>query len=252
MNPYIKQKFDLNEIVIIRSIKPSLVAFNNKRGFIVGKLSPDDYQQGDSTDIFYGVRIEGIREGYFISEDDLEATGNFFDNNTNWNFYSDVPQRTYKINYKEGDCFGFPLLGCSGFSCGVIARMDHKGTVLGYFFPKKYDRLTDITIDKTFCPQSAMYIHMFIDLSLVSKRWKIIGTIEPWNRNDWSIPVFGFVEPIKGTWGELRFYDDNLTVTRTKRITTSEIEQIPFEDGIAGDAYIEGKIALMLKSVYKE
>jgi hypothetical protein len=78
-NPYLNQKFDFKEIVTIHSTNPRLITFNNKRGYITGKLSPDDYQPGDSKDIVYAVRIEGVRNGWCIAEEDLESTGLFFD-----------------------------------------------------------------------------------------------------------------------------------------------------------------------------
>lgn len=76
-NPYLNQKYDFYEIVIIQSMKPSLLHLNGRRGYIKGKLSPDDYAPGDSAEISYGVRVEGIREGWFIAEGDLKHTGEF-------------------------------------------------------------------------------------------------------------------------------------------------------------------------------
>jgi hypothetical protein len=79
-NPYLNQKFDFNEIVVIHSTNQRLITFNNKRGYVVGKLSPDDYQLGDSRDIVYSIRIEGVRECWCIAEEDIESTGLFMNN----------------------------------------------------------------------------------------------------------------------------------------------------------------------------
>jgi hypothetical protein len=89
-NPYLKQKFGFNEIVTIHSTDPQLTTFNNKRGFIVGKLSPNDYQSGDSKNIVYTVRIEGVRECWCIAEESLESTGLFFNDIVaeHWDFVS--------------------------------------------------------------------------------------------------------------------------------------------------------------------
>lgn len=81
-NPYLHQKYSFYEIVIINSQKEKLSQYNGKRGFIAGKLYPDDYKPGDSKTISYGVRIEGVRNGWDIDEADLEYTGEFVDPNS--------------------------------------------------------------------------------------------------------------------------------------------------------------------------
>ena len=79
-NPYLHQKYSFYEIVIIRSQKERLSQYNGKRGFIAGKLHPDDYTPGfDSKTISYAVRIEGVLHGWCVDEDELEYTGEFVD-----------------------------------------------------------------------------------------------------------------------------------------------------------------------------
>lgn len=76
-NPYLNQKYDFYEIVIVRSHKSEYKKINGLRGYIDGKLSPDDYEPGDSPHISYGVCLENVRNGWCIPEEDLESTGEF-------------------------------------------------------------------------------------------------------------------------------------------------------------------------------
>jgi hypothetical protein len=43
-----------------------------------------------------------------------------------------------KINYREGDWFAVPLRD-GGYAVGLVARMDNRGGVLGYFFGPRRD-----------------------------------------------------------------------------------------------------------------
>jgi hypothetical protein len=43
-----------------------------------------------------------------------------------------------KLPDSEGDGFAVPLRD-GGYAIGVVARMDRKGSVLGYFFGPRYD-----------------------------------------------------------------------------------------------------------------
>lgn len=44
-----------------------------------------------------------------------------------------------KLPYSEGDVFAVALRD-GGYGTGVVARMDGKGSVLGYFFGRRYDK----------------------------------------------------------------------------------------------------------------
>lgn len=81
-DPYADQKYSFYEIVIIDSKKEHLSQYNGRRGFIEGKLDPSDYRPGDDKTISYGVRIDGVREGWDIDECDLKPTGEFVDPNS--------------------------------------------------------------------------------------------------------------------------------------------------------------------------
>jgi hypothetical protein len=93
-NPYKNQRFDYMEVVIIHSLKTNLVKWNGRRGFIVSKLVPQDYRPGDSREITYGVKIEGVIHTYSIAECDLESMGLYFTDEIaeDWNFGNHCPE----------------------------------------------------------------------------------------------------------------------------------------------------------------
>jgi len=71
----IKSKFDFYDIVKIVSNKKSLSEVNGKRGIITGKAQDEE----DPSIFSYGVTIlddQGeVGDGWFIFEEDLQATG---------------------------------------------------------------------------------------------------------------------------------------------------------------------------------
>ncbi len=83
INPYKNQKYRFDEIVIVHSENPSLCHLNGLEGYINSKISPEDYTPGDAPTIVYGVRFEGMRDGWCIPEDDLLYTGKFINPDKN-------------------------------------------------------------------------------------------------------------------------------------------------------------------------
>ena len=150
-----------------------------------------------------------------------------------------MAKKRYKINYSEGDCFAVPLCD-GGFALGVVARLDKKKGVLGYFFAPKYASVDEIVITPDIIPEKTIHVKNFGDLGLVTCEWKIIGKINPWIREDWQIPVYSFTEPLLLNWGELRYYTEKQLCVCSfhKRVSIEEANNYP-KDSFAGSGAIE-------------
>lgn len=95
-----------------------------------------------------------------------------------------------KTIIKEGLIYKIPLIGC-GYALGVVARSSTAtGTVLSYFFGPRltdmeiYDRIKNIT------PETAIAIARHSSFALQRGQWPIIGEMENWERERWTIPLF--------------------------------------------------------------
>lgn len=73
-----KSKFDFYEIVKIKTIDPQKSEVNGKKGYVAAKAVSDirDHNPGSWT---YAVSLFDIKYAWSFSENELEATGNFFD-----------------------------------------------------------------------------------------------------------------------------------------------------------------------------
>lgn len=156
-------------------------------------------------------------------------------------------RKRYKIYYSEGDCFAVPLLD-GGFARGVVARMDRKGGVLGYFYGPKFMTLDNVHIDSDIVPDQAIEVRLFGDLGLVTDEWKVIGKLVPWIRENWPIPIYGFVEPLLKKWGELRYISEKtllLSLAFKVRVSVEEASKYP-ASGLSNAKAIESRLTKLL------
>ncbi len=150
-----------------------------------------------------------------------------------------------KINYSEGDCFSIPLRG-EGFARGVIARMNGRGTVFGYFFGPKIADLADVCVGDL-CPEQAIFSGQFGDLGLLNGEWTVIGRVPDWSREKWRFPSFLRFDEGSPT-GFLSTYDeDSLQCINEQKIKLSEIDVRDYpEDSLMGYGFVEIKLAKLL------
>ena len=94
-----------------------------------------------------------------------------------------------KINYNEGTCFLVPLRN-KGFARGIVARMDGKGQIFGYFFGPKIESFDNVNNFENLNYKDSVLVGMFGDLGLLNKEWKILDTLPNWNKDDWPMPQF--------------------------------------------------------------
>jgi hypothetical protein len=112
-----------------------------------------------------------------------------------------------KLPYSEGTVFVLPLRK-GGFARGVVARMDGKGGILGYFYGPKYQSIGEANQIKDISPLNTIFRGIFGDPGLINGEWTIIGQIENWNREKWPMPLFIRTDELsKKAW--LSEYDEN-------------------------------------------
>lgn len=116
-----------------------------------------------------------------------------------------------KIEYREGSIFSVPLRS-EGFAIGVIARIssDNSGGLLGYFYGPKLNFLPSKDFPVSLKPKESLRILRFGDLSLINGEWKIIGSIDNWNRKDWPMPDFVRKDEISKKAWRVKFSDDDV------------------------------------------
>jgi hypothetical protein len=139
-----------------------------------------------------------------------------------------------KLNYTEGTCFLVPLRK-GGYARGVVARLNGKGVVFGYFFGPKLEKTENGVVDATLNAQNAIFIGQFGHLGFLKGEWPIIGKIEPWIRADWPLPPL-FRADERAQVGFISYYDeDSLRCLREQKIKLGEVDTSKFpEDSLLG------------------
>lgn len=155
-----------------------------------------------------------------------------------------MPNR--KLTYGEGDWFGVPLRE-GGFALGVVARMDGRGAVVGYFFGPPVEELPDVHDLDRRRPRDALTIRQFGDLRLLKGQWPVIGKSRGWSRDLWPLPAFGRVDELGGRAWRVEYSDDDLNRPASETpIPLDEAEALP-RNGILGAAAVEMVLASLLK-----
>ncbi|WP_081752729.1 immunity 26/phosphotriesterase HocA family protein [Kallotenue papyrolyticum] len=152
-----------------------------------------------------------------------------------------MPRR--KLPYQEGDWFAVPLR-TGGYALGLIARVDGKGGVLGYFFGPRYHQLPSKDQASKLAPADAILIRRFGDLGLLQGEWPIIYRPEQWDRRDWPVPPFSRIAMDK-SWAIKVVYSDDLSLLSEAPITVEEAQELP-EDGLSGYGALEIRLTKLL------
>ena len=149
-----------------------------------------------------------------------------------------------KISYANGDVFVIPLRG-GGFGRGVVARMDGKGTVFGYFFGPRLSSVKAASTFRLAC-EASVCCAVFGDLGLLNGEWQVVGRLQDWQEEDWPLPPFGYQDDGSGRC-YLRYYDDTrLTFLREEESDTGTIRGYP-RDGCAGYGAVEIRLTELLR-----
>lgn len=147
----------------------------------------------------------------------------------------------------EGDWFGVPLPS-GKYAVGLAARVSARGYILGYFFGpalKHLPSLDDLALRKA---EDAVYLCRFSDLGLKEHGWPVIGHQNPWQRELWPMPAFGFVLAEIGL-ACIRYYahDDpsSFVLDREIQCSPAEAATLP-EDGWEGHEFVIQKLERLL------
>ena len=150
-----------------------------------------------------------------------------------------------KLPYKEGDWFAVPLRS-TGYAIGLIARTNCKGIGIGYFFGPKSDSVPSLGLANAKAPSDALLVAKFGDLGLLEGRWKVLGRLQSWKRQDWPIPVFVRTDLISGVYHKVVYSEDNLlTEIELLPCSAKEASELP-KDGTSGDGAVELKLTKLL------
>lgn len=151
-----------------------------------------------------------------------------------------------QAKYQEGDWFAVPLEQ-GGYSLGVIARASKSGTVLGYFFGPR--SLTLPTQENTIHRKAddAILIRMFGDIGIIRGEWPILFPSLSWQRDEWPLPSFGYIDRASKESAFLREYDEhdlNRMVSDTP-ISQEMARALP-EDGLSGHIALIVRLSKLL------
>jgi hypothetical protein len=133
-----------------------------------------------------------------------------------------------KINYKEGSCIAIPLRE-GGFARGIVARMDGKGGILGYFFGPKSLSLEDIEDCSNLKCQDAILTGKFGDPGLLNGEWTVIGEIQNWDKTEWPMPAFIRIDEFENrAW--LSYYDEyDFSFIKEKEVPSDLKDSYPYD-----------------------
>ena len=147
---------------------------------------------------------------------------------------------TTKIRYKEGDVFRIEVTHTEA-AFGVVCRVGRKGRniFLAYFYEHFPDgRSGTHPIDVMRC----------YDKHLTSGRWKIVGSIQPWDRDAWPTPRFWWQMPPSTTIALIELDDEDPSVQTSSRFVTEAPPDAFAGGAVTGGDVVEEKLRRKLQA----
>lgn len=102
------------------------------------------------------------------------------------------PRRSARnlIEYEEGAIFALPLTR-GGFGVGVVARAPPVRKIfLGYLFGPKRTSIPATEDVADLQAKDAVMVIRIGDLHLIDGSWPLLGKLDDWVREQWSVPAF--------------------------------------------------------------
>jgi hypothetical protein len=150
-----------------------------------------------------------------------------------------------KLPYSEGDWFAIPL-GSRGFGLGVVARMNGRGVVFGYFFGPRRDTLPALDDTEQLTCEQAVLARQFGDPGLLQGEWPLLGRSKNWQRDQWPMPAFGRIAVDRSRALRVEYSETDINeVVREIPITVEEALMLP-EDGLSGSGALEIRLSQLL------
>jgi hypothetical protein len=134
-----------------------------------------------------------------------------------------------------------------GFSIGVVARCDKRGTILGYFFGPKRLRPPGQEEITRLDPHSAVFIGLLGDLGFLKGEWKVHGSIQNWNRKKWPLPRFLRKHSLIDLTELITYSDETLQEIASTSTDAKNADRYP-EDGLFGYGAVEIRLTKLLDS----
>lgn len=153
--------------------------------------------------------------------------------------------RRKKINYEVGSVFVIPLNDARS-ALGIVARMDGRGIILGYFFDGEASGVCSLDAIRDKKPENAILIGRFGDLGLLTGQWEILGKHPEWRREEWPVPRFVRTDCLTGERRLISYSEDTLDEYREEKIRGErDTCQYP-EDGVFGYIAVEIRLRQIL------
>ena len=151
-----------------------------------------------------------------------------------------------KINYSEGDIISIPLTDNSGRAArGVVARMDGKGRIFGYFFPPSDDG----GISEGLAQDKAILVGKFGDRGLtIEGTWKVVGKVEPWSRDEWPFPKHLLrVDEIDKVAYLTEYDPETLQMGKEQKFDLNDIDPKEYyKDSLMGAGFVEERLTQLV------
>jgi hypothetical protein len=107
------------------------------------------------------------------------------------------PEPGRRAGFGEGDWFAVPM-GRDRYAVGVIARRQQRGrgAIVGYFFAPFESPQPAIDTIRELHQSGALLVGLFPASCIrppgpgFSGSWPLLGRVEPWDRDEWPVPLF--------------------------------------------------------------
>ena len=152
-----------------------------------------------------------------------------------------------RLPYKEGDWFAVPLRD-GGYALGLVARMNGKGSVLGYFFGPWREQCPTKEDTQGLSSADAILVRLFGDLGLLEGKWPILGRSDLWDRADWPLPAFARIAVDKSRAWRVEYSEADINqVVREVPVNPNKVSHLP-EDGLSGSGALEIRLTQLLSA----
>ncbi len=151
--------------------------------------------------------------------------------------------------YLEGDWILVPFDKGDGFAVGIIARVNLKGILAGFFFAPAVDAPPPVEQLQLMTPEEAVDIERFSDVGLLDDGWPIIWRSPNWGveRELWRLPDFGRVDSVDTSIGFRTTYDPDDPAVRIREVRCSadEARSLP-HDSFSGHISLQIGLRMIL------
>jgi len=128
----------------------------------------------------------------------------------------------------------------------VISKVSRDSHLLLYCYA--VDPSTEVA-NMTLSPHDAVYVTICSPHAVVDGRWKIEGRLPDWEPKEWPLPRFKHWDSFRDRWLIMEYKDGVFSGFPNAVSFADEdtVRDLP-DDGFASDAFVEGKLQLLLKN----